>query len=188
MNRKASKFRQSTCIGQEDHHSRRPEEGEKSLARRGERHAGSSLSSFLPGEEIFGAIEHGARNQRTFQNDNQLKSRRPTEIDRPRTWSYDDIQEIQEIRQQDSEPLVLPYTTPASEFLYGHGVVTAALRARRRKFYKMYIYQSQGRKNEKDTQMREMAVDGGVPVEKVRAERYRLLDRMSEGRPHNVSS
>ena len=89
---------------------------------------------------------------------------------------------------RDPDPLVLPYTTPASEFLYGRGVVTAALRAGRRKLYKLYIYQSQGRKNEEgDMQMRKMAVNLGVPVEKIGAERYRILDKMSEGRPHNVS-
>ena len=89
---------------------------------------------------------------------------------------------------EDTAPLRLPYTTPASEFLYGHSVVAAALRARRRKFYKLYIYQSPRREDDKrDLDMRKMALDLAVPVERVTSERLQMLDRMSEGRPHNVS-
>ena len=182
---KALRFRRSLYDGQEDHDFRQAEEREASLTRRGERHPGSSLRSFLPDGGTLQTVEHRATNRRTFQDKSPIGPRRSTEVDRPRTWNYDNSKAN---RQQDSDPLVLPYTTPASEFLYGYSVVTAALRARRRKFYKMYIYESQGRKNERDMQMRGMAADVGVPVEKIRAERYRMLDKMSEGRPHNVTS
>jgi hypothetical protein len=42
-------------------------------------------------------------------------------------------------------PPTIPYTTPASEFLYGTSVVTAALKAEGRKLYNLYIYQGENR-------------------------------------------
>lgn len=42
-------------------------------------------------------------------------------------------------RARGSNDLKIPYTTPASEFLYGRSTVTAALKANRRKFYKLYL-------------------------------------------------
>ena len=83
-------------------------------------------------------------------------------------------------------PLSVPYTTPASEFLYGTSVVTAALLSSRRKLYKMYIYAGENREDiQQDKKIREIALDRGVVVERVMGDWLRLMDKMSQRRPHN---
>ena len=84
-------------------------------------------------------------------------------------------------------PISLPYTTPASEFLYGTSAVFAALESPRRKLYKLYIYSGdnvEGRPQ--DRQIRELALRRNLVVERVKGDRLRLMDKMSHGRPHNV--
>jgi tRNA G18 (ribose-2'-O)-methylase SpoU len=85
-------------------------------------------------------------------------------------------------------PLSVPYTTAGSEFLYGTHVVKAALQSGRRKLYKLYIYQgvnSQGEEVEQDNSMFKLALAAGVAVSKVTGEWERLLNKMSDQRPHN---
>ncbi|KAL8829001.1 MAG: hypothetical protein Q9191_002266 [Dirinaria sp. TL-2023a] len=83
-------------------------------------------------------------------------------------------------------PLAIPYTTPASEFLYGASVVSAALRFSSRKFYKFYSYDGPDRVDRRqDESMRELARSKGVEVMPVQGGWLRLLDKMSKGRPHN---
>lgn len=85
-------------------------------------------------------------------------------------------------------PVAIPYTTPASEFLYGTSVVSAALKYSRRKFYKFYCYCAPDRVNiSQDTAMRNLASSQGVEVIQVQGEWLRIMDKMSTGRPHNVS-
>lgn len=84
-------------------------------------------------------------------------------------------------------PLTIPYTTPASEFLYGTSVVNAALRYSRRKFYKFYIYSGPERViTFQDNSLRKLAESKGVEVMQAKGEWLRMLDKMSMGRPHNV--
>ena len=84
-------------------------------------------------------------------------------------------------------PLTIPYTTPASEFLYGTSVVNAALRYSHRKFYKLYIYSAPERViTFQDNSVRKFAESKGVEVVQVKGEWLRMLDKMSMGRPHNV--
>ena len=84
-------------------------------------------------------------------------------------------------------PLSIPYTTPASEFLYGTSVVIAALLSSRRKLYKLYIYDGENREaRDQDIRIRRMAVERGVVAQKVAGDWLRLMDKMSTGRPHNV--
>lgn len=86
-------------------------------------------------------------------------------------------------------PLSIPYTTPASEFLYGTSVVEAALTSRRapkRKLYKLYIYTGENREDaERDAKLERLARKNGVDVVRVGNEWVRLMDKMSAGRPHN---
>ena len=85
-------------------------------------------------------------------------------------------------------PVAIPYTTPASEFLYGRSVVSAALKYSRRKFYKFYCYRAPDRVNvSQDTAMLKLASSQGVEVMQVQGEWLRIMDKMSTGRPHNVS-
>ncbi|KAL2071564.1 hypothetical protein VTL71DRAFT_12799 [Oculimacula yallundae] len=86
-------------------------------------------------------------------------------------------------------PLSIPYTTPASEFLYGHSVVEAAISSRRtprRKLYKLYIYNGENRLEEsRDERLKRLAKQNGIEVVRVGNDWIRLLDKMSGGRPHN---
>ena len=86
-------------------------------------------------------------------------------------------------------PLSIPYTTPASEFLYGTSVVEAALnsgREPRRKLYKLYIYNGENREDAgTDAKLERLARRKGVDVVKAGNEWLRVMDKMSGGRPHN---
>ncbi|KAF4625787.1 hypothetical protein G7Y89_g12378 [Cudoniella acicularis] len=87
-------------------------------------------------------------------------------------------------------PLSIPYTTPASEFLYGTSVVEAALTSQkvpRRKHYKLYIYTGENReKVGRDEGLERMAKRKGIKVARVSSgDGLRLMDKMSGGRPHN---
>ncbi|MCJ1475149.1 hypothetical protein MMC13_003809 [Lambiella insularis] len=92
----------------------------------------------------------------------------------------------QQITLQKHTPLSIPYTTPASEFLYGTSVVLAALRSPRRKLYKLYIYQGEHRAGDnQDEKVKKFALARGVEVFRVKNDWLSLLDKMSAGRPHN---
>lgn len=85
-------------------------------------------------------------------------------------------------------PLSVPYTTAGSEFLYGTHVVKAALQSGRRKLYKLYMYQGenrQGEQVEQDNSLYKLALAASVKVSKVSGEWERLMDKMSDQRPHN---
>ncbi|KAH6674366.1 RNA methyltransferas-like protein [Halenospora varia] len=86
-------------------------------------------------------------------------------------------------------PISIPYTTPASEFLYGTSVVEAALMSKReprRKLYKLYIYAGENRdKLNKDNDIEYVAKRKGIKISRVQEDGLRLMDKMSGGRPHN---
>ncbi|KFY36771.1 hypothetical protein V494_04986 [Pseudogymnoascus sp. VKM F-4513 (FW-928)] len=86
-------------------------------------------------------------------------------------------------------PVSIPYTTPASEFLYGTSVVEAALSSRanpRRTLYKFYIYRGANRESEEqDRTLARLANKQNIPVEYVTDDWLRKMDKMSAGRPHN---
>ncbi|KAL6721372.1 hypothetical protein ACLMJK_000475 [Lecanora helva] len=90
------------------------------------------------------------------------------------------------VRSGDHAPLSIPYTTSASEFLYGTSVVIAALLSSRRKLYRLYIYDGTNREaREQDLRIRRMALKCGVVVDRVGGEWLKVMDKMSGGRPHN---
>ncbi|OAA68676.1 RNA methyltransferase [Niveomyces insectorum RCEF 264] len=87
-------------------------------------------------------------------------------------------------------PLTIPYTTAASQFLYGRSVVSAALRSARRRLYKLYIYGGAKRNSSPQDVRANEAIEGlarraGVETVVVDERWQRLLDKMSKGRPHN---
>lgn len=83
-------------------------------------------------------------------------------------------------------PETIPYTTPASEFIYGTTSVEACLRCSRRQLYKLYIYQSVDEElSQTKITLRKLALSRGVPVKMAFGGWDRLLDKMSAGRPHN---
>lgn len=92
--------------------------------------------------------------------------------------------------EEREPPVSLPYTSSASEFLYGTNVVSTALKLNRRKFYKLFIYQGhQTEKTSTDMHVRRLALERGVPAQRVVGQDgLRMMDKMSTGRPHNVGS
>ncbi|EFQ88423.1 hypothetical protein PTT_15708 [Pyrenophora teres f. teres 0-1] len=81
-------------------------------------------------------------------------------------------------------PESLPYTTAASEFIYGTRSVLAAIKANRRKFYKLYIH-ARGMENSqailstiRSLKLFHIAVEVGD-------EYMQAMDKASNGRPHN---
>ncbi|KAL8675385.1 MAG: hypothetical protein Q9168_000216 [Polycauliona sp. 1 TL-2023] len=89
-------------------------------------------------------------------------------------------------RKKSNAPLAIPYTTPASEFLYGHSVVTLALKSSRRTFYRLYLYDGDSAEvRGQDKQVRKLALAANVEVTRVGNDWIKLMDKMSGGRPHN---
>lgn len=82
-------------------------------------------------------------------------------------------------------PESLPYTTAASEFLYGYSTVLAALKANRRKLYKLYIH-DRGLNHEGLGALVARAKVAQLSVHEVGDEYLRPMDKASSGRPHNV--
>lgn len=90
-------------------------------------------------------------------------------------------------RVKEDIPLSIPYTTPASEFLYGTSVIFAALTAMRRKMYKLYVYSGENREaGVIQNSIQDLARDRKVEVIKVDGDWLRMMDKLSTGRPHNV--
>jgi 21S rRNA (GM2251-2'-O)-methyltransferase len=99
-----------------------------------------------------------------------------------------DVRSVPPRMVNDRLPLSIPYTTPASEFLYGTSVVEAALRSRReprRKLYKLYVYQGENREfGDGQDAIERLAMKNNVLIV-YHTDSPRLLDKMSAGRPHN---
>ncbi|KAE8349866.1 Alpha/beta knot methyltransferase [Aspergillus coremiiformis] len=83
-------------------------------------------------------------------------------------------------------PHSIPYTTPASEFIYGTSAVEAAIRCSRRRLYKLYVYQAADEElSPAKITLRKLALSRNIKVKMAFAGWDRLLDKMSAGRPHN---
>ncbi|KAK1145193.1 hypothetical protein N8T08_004626 [Aspergillus melleus] len=90
------------------------------------------------------------------------------------------------VKEHVKVPDSIPYTTPASEFIYGTSAVEAALRCSRRKLYTLYLYLSPGEElNFTKNALRKIALAKGIKVKLAFGDWDRLLDKMSAGRPHN---
>lgn len=90
---------------------------------------------------------------------------------------------------RDSEgfrPESLPFTTAASEFLYGYSVVLAAITAGRRKLYNLYLHE-RGLHHENIKFLLSRARIHGIKIHEVGDNYLPLMDKASSGRPHNVS-
>ncbi|KAI0845999.1 hypothetical protein F5Y00DRAFT_153173 [Daldinia vernicosa] len=87
----------------------------------------------------------------------------------------------------DHGPVRIPRTTAASQFLYGYSVVEAALKETRRQIYNLYVYY--GDNSQLDSRivgLERKASQAGIPIKKVKdTAGLRMMDKMSEGRPHN---
>ncbi|RMY11640.1 hypothetical protein D0868_03016 [Hortaea werneckii] len=95
--------------------------------------------------------------------------------------------ESEDANAEEEMPLSIPYSTAASEFLYGSNVVLAALRAKRRRIHHLYASRgAQDRSSDSAGTIRnilDLARRIQVPVEADAS--IKLLDKMSGDRPHN---
>ncbi|KAF2258009.1 alpha/beta knot [Lojkania enalia] len=99
--------------------------------------------------------------------------------------SLDSTRESRQIaRLKRHVPDTLPYSTAASEFLYGYSVVLAALKAGRRQLYNLYIH-TRGQNHASNAAILSRAKYQGVKIHEVGDEWLHLMDRASSGRPHN---
>lgn len=90
------------------------------------------------------------------------------------------------VKEYVKAPESIPYTTPASEFIYGTGAVEAALRCSRRQLYKLYLHQKVDEElSPAKVTLRKLALSENVAVKMAFGEWDRLMDKMSAGRPHN---
>ncbi len=86
--------------------------------------------------------------------------------------------------KQKREEISIPYTTAASQFLYGTSVVKAALHESRRKLYKLYIYAGENRQNvERDAAIDRLAQRRGVSTQYLTNDA--MMSKMAGNRPHN---
>lgn len=78
----------------------------------------------------------------------------------------------------DGIPEAIPYSTAASQFLYGTNTVLAALRAKRRQLYALHL--------RNDAQQHQaLALAKAQKLKSKFHDHSRMLDRMSDDRPHN---
>jgi 21S rRNA (GM2251-2'-O)-methyltransferase len=90
-------------------------------------------------------------------------------------------------------PSTIPCTTAASEFIYGTSAVQAAIQCARRKLYVLYIYDVGENKPLSRTYwedplmktLQKYALLAGAKVKRVRGPWLKMMDKMSDGRPHN---
>ncbi|KAJ5526419.1 tRNA/rRNA methyltransferase SpoU [Penicillium frequentans] len=104
---------------------------------------------------------------------------------RPRSeWVSETMPE--RVKDNVKVPDSIPYTTPASEFIYGTSAVEAALRCSRRKLYKLYLYQAAEEElGPAKAALRKLALTKNVTTKLAFAGWDRIMDKMSAGRPHN---
>ncbi|KAK4463968.1 hypothetical protein QBC42DRAFT_221597 [Cladorrhinum samala] len=138
--------------------------------------------SNFAGARDFRSPRDGAFGDSRPARDSGFGSPRDSRSQRPESLSSD-----RPLPARRNDPISIPYTTAASQFLYGKSVVEAALTSARRKLYKLYIHNGASRENVDDNKLiRSLAARRGVEVVTLRSEDdVRLLDKLSKSRPHN---
>lgn len=83
--------------------------------------------------------------------------------------------------QHDDVPVAIPYSSAASQWLYGVNTVVAALRGNRRKIFQLIV--KKGERSSDADQILRLANSAGITIQT--HDDTRLLDKLSESRPHN---
>jgi 21S rRNA (GM2251-2'-O)-methyltransferase len=138
----------------------------------------------LPPRSINHDYESASERRQYFEDKKSVSRSKQDNVFRTRD-SSDEPSKTSSFKSRD--PISVPYTTSASEFIYGVSPVLAALRAGRRQFYKLYIYSSPDRKDpDRDKLVLNLARPLSIPIKLLKnPDELRLLDKMSRGRPHN---
>ncbi|KAI1363790.1 RNA methyltransferase [Xylaria arbuscula] len=142
------------------------------------RHTNTADSKFQRGSLIDAASRGGHRGSFT----NRIEQSSTT-----REGGEENIREDRQKSQNiDDGPIRIHHTTAASQFLYGRSVVEAALKDSRRQLYKLYLYDGDYRRNKDgDKLLATLAQRKGVDITRVPHGDIRIMDKMSDGRPHN---
>ena len=145
-----------------------------------------------PGRDRRTGTTYGSERARSFDSTQRDQTPRPphrSERARFADRDSDGPDDMKDWKPRSNDgPVSIPYATAASQFLYGTSAVEAALKASRRKLYKLYIYRGKGRGAralEKDRHLGDLARDQGIRVEYLEEASLPMLNKMSESRPHN---
>lgn len=162
---------------------------------RSELYAPRSVGDSGSSKIIYPSLAHTKTHSLSRSAGSIAKARDATDTHYPNRWPSTEQSEKANGLTRSTKPvnkripLSIPYTTPASEFLYGTSVVEAALKSRRvprRKHYKLYIYTGENRESAgRDAELERLARRSGVEVARVGSDWLPLLDKMSASRPHN---
>ncbi|KAI0864891.1 RNA methyltransferase [Xylaria cubensis] len=163
----------------------RPEEGESHaksfMGTRNfdkERTSRPDVSSYQPRREAF-------TNAPSSSNRFESSRNKPNESSGAQDNYSNDARGERDSRR-DNDPIRVHHTTAASQFLYGRSVVEAALKDSRRQLYILYLSDGDNRQSVwQDGMLSNLARQKGVKVTKLPNDSLRLLDKMSNGRPHN---
>ena len=93
---------------------------------------------------------------------------------------------LREPNPRRANDLEISYTTAASEFLYGTSSVLSALKAGRRKFYKLYLAERSEDGSQSTSAFEKWARLRGIKAVMIKPHQISSLDKASKGRPHNV--
>lgn len=144
-----------------------------------------------------------ARNRRTRDSEqedrlNFLKSGAPSEFQSEDIQHETGHKNLRDARARNmavrkgmlvDAPAAVPYTKPNSEFLFGTFAVLAALKSKRRKMHNLYLWCGEdGSLLDSDkhtTEILRLARTNKVPLLRVAGSWEKMLDRMSNKRPHN---
>jgi 21S rRNA (GM2251-2'-O)-methyltransferase len=93
-------------------------------------------------------------------------------------------EDLDEDEDEDDHPISIPYTTAASEFLYGTNAVLACLRAQRRKgLHRLHLSERAFYRSEAAHTILSLAHHARIPITQHNSPR--LLDAIAKGRVHN---
>lgn len=123
-----------------------------------------------------------AKQSKASQSEGEPKSERMFSIIQPERTSPKKHTQLDE-NENDDIPLSIPYTTAASIFLYGTNTVLACLKAKRRRVYKLYLRSSFPSSDPIVHELSNLAREAGIRIQS--NQDIKLLDKLSDGRPHN---
>lgn len=132
-------------------------------ARNGDRSSTSDRSSRSGQQDTASPFNRGGRGE---ERSSPNRSSRPFGSDRV---------------QHDDVPVAIPYSSAASQWLYGVNTVVAALRGNTRKLYQLIV--KKGSESPDLEQILKLARRADIKIQT--HDDTRLLDKLSEGRPHN---
>lgn len=121
-----------------------------------------------------------------FNRDRKPYNSRDSRNDSDRSRDTDSIPPKPDISYSKHEYISVPYTTAASEFLYGLNVVFAALKSRKRSCYTLYMHKrASGNTSLKGGSLEKLAKGAGIKIRHVDNDFLPVMDKMTEQRPHN---